>query len=446
MTSASRFEEKVFAPMLHTGRPFYLLILFFVSVAAWGLYGYSQQITEGLYVTALRDRVFWGLYVALFIYFLGISAGVTLVSSLLRLTHASWRAPITRVAEIVTISALATALIFIVLDVGRPDRLMNMVLFARWESQLMWDVYAVMTALMGRFIYLNFAMMRDLALCRDSIGASATFIHRWFFTLFAVGWRGSPIQVRVHGRTLKMMGIIIIPVAFMTPTISSWIFSMTLRDPWDSPMFAIYFSGGAVYSGIALIIMFLFVIRRSYGLQEFIQEKHFLNLGYLLAAVAALMLFFTVSDIITLGYKMAGSSTFYLKDIVTGGLSNLFWTYVWGGLMFPMLLIALPFTRNIAGIVVAAIFATVGILSEWYFVVMAGSRVPLNPYEAPNYVPTWVEWSLTAGCIAIFLLMVTLMLKLIPAVSIWEMELEIEDDEATIEEPVPETVVTGGPA
>lgn len=443
MTSASRFEEKVFAPMLGTGKPFFLLILFFLSLIAWGVYGYSQQVTQGLIVTALRDRVFWGLYVALFIYFLGISAGVTLVSSLLRLTHASWRAPITRVAEIVTISALVTALVFIILDVGRPDRMGNFILFARWESQLMWDVYAVWTALMGRFIYLNFAMMKDLAVCRDSIGNSATFIHRWFFTIFAVGFRGSPIQVRVHHRALHMMSIIIIPIAFMTPTISSWIFSMTLRDPWDSPMFAIYFSAGAVYSGIALIIMFLFVIRRAYGLQEFIQEKHFLNLGYLLAAIAGLMIFFTVSDIITLGYKMAGSSTFYLKDIVTGGLSNLFWTYVWGGLMFPVLLITLPFTRNILGILVAAIFATVGILCEWYFVVMAGSRVPLNPYEAPNYVPTWVEWALTVGCIAIFLLAVTLMLKLIPAVSMWEMVHEIKDDKAADEQPTPDSVATG---
>jgi molybdopterin-containing oxidoreductase family membrane subunit len=219
-----------------------------------------------------------------------------------------------------------------------------------------------------------------------------------------------------------MMSIVIVPVAFMTPTVSSWIFSMMLRDPWDSPMFAIYFSAGAVYSGIALTVLFLFAIRRAYRLEEFITEKHFMNLGYLLLTIAILMLFFTISDVITLGYKMAGSATFYLRDVATGGMSSLFWTYVWGGLIFPIALIALPMTRTVKGVVIAAVAATTGILLEWFFVVMAGSRIPLNPYDPPVYVPNWVEWSATAGAIAIFTLVIVISLKLLPAVSIWEME------------------------
>jgi Ni/Fe-hydrogenase subunit HybB-like protein len=79
-------------------------------------------------------------------------------------------------------------------------------------------------------------------------------------------------------------------------------------------------------------------------------------------------------------------------------------------------------TRTIKGVVIAAVAATTGILLEWFFVVMAGSRIPLNPYDPPVYVPNWVEWSATAGAIAIFTLVIVISLKLLPAVSIWEME------------------------
>ncbi len=417
-----RLEERVFAPLERSGRGFYFLVIVLLVIVAWGLYGYFTQIRDGLWVTGLRDRVFWGLYIALFIFFVSASAGVTVLSAALKLFHAPWRAPITRVAEMMTVALLATAFIFILLDIGRPDRVHHMLLFGRWESPLMWDVFALTTTLVGRLIYLNMAMIRDLALCRDYFGSRAPWPRRLFYRTFAVGWSGNATQERLLNIGLPMMTVFILPVAIMTPTVASWIFSMTLRAPWDNPMFAIYFASGAVYSGVALVVIMLVIIRKVYGLEEFVTRRHFRNLGYILAFFAALMLFFSVSDFITMGYKMEGSATVYLYEQVAGGLAPIYWAYIWAGLVTPLLLIGLPFTRRIGGIVLAAVLAAGGVAIDWYYLVVAGLTVPQNPYETPSYAPTATEWGVSAGVIALFVLIIVVLLKLLPSVTVTDME------------------------
>ena len=434
-TQHRRLEERVFAPLRGTGRGFFVWVAFLVVVVGWGVYAYSTQARHGLWVTGMRDRVMWGLYIVLFVYFIGASMAGTFVSAVLRIANAEWRAPIVRGAEVMTIAALITAGLFITMDLGQPLRLQNMLLFGRWESPLIWDVYGLATYVAGSAIYLYLAMIPDLALARDRLSASLIWPRRWFFRVTSVGWAGDPRQVHSLAKAMGLMTIIIIPLAIMMHTVTSWVFAMTLREPWDSSMFGIYFVGGAIYSGVGLIVILMAIMRRVYHLEEYLTPRHFVNLGYMLAAGALIMIFFNVSEFVTLGYKLAGEGSFYLQQMAYGNLAGVFWAYVFGGLWLPLLIILLPPTRKIAWIVVASIAANVGMFLERYSIVVGGLRVPLNPYEPASYSPTWVEWSLMAAGFALFALIVTLILKVVPILAVTEVREVLSGSSERHEEP-----------
>ncbi len=426
-------EDRILAPLTGSSRPFWIWVGVLLAVIAWGAVAYLIQAREGLIVTGMRDRIMWGLYVTLFVMFIGASMAGTFVSAVLRLTGASWRGPIVRSAEMVTVAALVVAAIFIFFDMGRPERALNIVIFGRWESPLVWDVYGLATYLAGSLLYLYLAAIPDIAMIRDLVPASQR-IRSAAYKAYAVNWIGTPEQRRVLLSTLGIMAIIMVPVAVMMHTVTSWIFGMTLREPWNSPMFGIFFVGGAIYSGVGLIAIMMLIVKKVYRLNDLITDDHFQKLGYLLATFAALMVFFNVSEFVTLGYKTSVDASFYITQMTRGSMAPIFWIYIWGGLILPIILIAIPQTRNTKGIIVASIAANVGMLLERYFIVIGGLTVPLNPYEPASYFPTWIEWSLMLAGIAIFALIITALAKALPIVALWELR-EHEQELAPENEP-----------
>ncbi|MEE8362475.1 MAG: NrfD/PsrC family molybdoenzyme membrane anchor subunit [Dehalococcoidia bacterium] len=433
-------EDRLLAPMRLRGPGFWTLVGALLLIIALGGVAYTFQVRDGLLVTGMRDRIFWGMYIGLFEFFLGVAGAGTFISCMLRLTNARWRAPVTRGAEIIAVAGLVTAFLFISLDIGRPDRMHHMLLFGRWESPLMWDVFGISTYLVGSWIYLYFGLIPDIALFRDRLGGTVSGPRRAFYRFAATGWTSSPAQVRSLARALGLMTVMMLVVAVMMTAVASWIFSMTPREPWSNPMFGLYFVGGASFSGIGLLVLLMAVLRRIYRLEDYITRDHFVRLGYLLAVFAAIMMFFNVSDFVMSGYKLAGEAHFNLYQMVYGGLAPVFWTYIWGGLLLPIAIVLVPFTRNITGIVVASVVANIGMFLERYFVVVGGLRVPLNPYEAANYAPSWVEWALAAAGSALFVLVVVVLIKLFPPFSVWEMR------ETLGSEPGPQAPSTAAPA
>jgi Fe-S-cluster-containing dehydrogenase component/Ni/Fe-hydrogenase subunit HybB-like protein len=416
----ARLEERVLAPLRGTGWRYFAWIAFLLAVLGWALYAYSLQLRYGLIVTNLRDRISWGLYIASFVFFIGISHAGTLLSAILRVTRARWQMSITRMAEFITGVALMVAALFPAIDMGRPDRILNMVLFGRWQSPLIWDITAILTYLTGSLIYLYLPLIPDFALCRDRLGAEAPAWQRLLFTTAAVGWKGTQGQRQALERAMSIMMIVIIPVAVSVHTVVSWVFAMTLRDPLNSTLFGIFFVAGAIYSGIAAIIILMAILRWVLHLEEFITKTQFVNLGYLLATLAAVMGYMNISEYVTTGYKMEEGIRFHIQQLMAGPFAGLFWFYILGGILLPILLMLSPRTRTIKGIIAAAALVIVAMWIERYLIIVAGFRVPLMAYPPANYSPSWVEWSILAGGLALFMLIISIFAKLFPVVSIWE--------------------------
>ncbi len=426
-----RLEQTVLTPLVRTSRRYWIFVGVLVAIVGWGLYAYVTQLQNGLIVTGMRDKMLWGLYITNFVFFIGISHAGTLLSAILRVTKAGWRMPMTRMAEFITVVALMVGALFPIIDLGRPDRIPNLFLYGRWQSPILWDVIAICTYLTGSVLYLYLPLIPDLALCRDRIGEQVAPLKRWFYNLFAVGWYGAPDQRWRLARAMSLMMVIIIPVAVSVHTVVSWIFAMTLRAGWNSTVFGAYFVAGAIFSGIATIIVIMAVLRRVYHLEEFITFVQFRNLGLMLGTFAIIMAYFNISEYLTIGYKLPESEGILLISLFSGQFAPYFWGYVLVGLLAPALLVFLPWTRTIPGIILAAVLVDIAMWVERYLIVVASLSVPLMPGAPPSYFPTWVEWSIVAAAFAGFMLAITLFSRLFPVISVWEVEEQDEQEYAT---------------
>jgi Ni/Fe-hydrogenase subunit HybB-like protein len=426
-------ETRLAAALTQHGRWFPAVAGALALVVLWGVYAWVVQLRAGLVVTGLHDRMPWGLYISTFVFLIGASYGGTLTSSILRLTGANWRRPIVRLAEASTVALLLVGALMPLVDLGRPDQIMNLLRYGpgRLSSPVMWDVLAVGTYLAASLLYLYVSLIPDLALLRDRIGTAAPRWQRGLYRALALGWRGTDAQHALLHKAIATMAVLIIPVAVMAHTALSFIFSMTLRPGWHSTIFGPYFVVGAIFSGVGAIIIAMAIFRRVYHLEPWITLEHFRKLGLLMLVLALIYLYFTAADYHTIGYHGRGEEAVLLDMLYFGAYAPMFWLFVVAGLLVPILLLALPWTRTIAGITTAAVLVNIGMWLKRFIIVVPSQAVPQTPLDAPTqviiYQPTWVEWSVMAGSFAGVALIFLLFCRLFPIISIWE----VAEDEAS---------------
>ena len=227
-------EQNLLRSVLETTWQFYVWVGFLMVVLGWGLYAYIQQLRDGLIVTGMRDQISWGLYITNFVFFIGISHAGTLISAILRVTDTEWRRPITRMAEAITVFALCIGAPMVMIDMGRPDRMLNLFRYGRIQSPIIWDVLGVSTYLTGCMLYFYIPMIPDLALLAEQPQLSSW--RRRLYRLLSLGWSGTAQQKVLLEKAISSMAIFIIPLAVSVHTVVSWIFGMTLRPGWNSSM------------------------------------------------------------------------------------------------------------------------------------------------------------------------------------------------------------------
>ncbi|MBI4051969.1 MAG: polysulfide reductase NrfD [Elusimicrobia bacterium] len=435
----SKTESALIAPILNPpGKGFLLFVGILVSVSLWALFAWSQQVFRGLQVTGLGNPVFWGFYITNFVFFIGISHAGTLISAILRIANAEWRRPITRSAEVITVMVLFFGAANILLDLGRPDRMLNVFLYGRYESPLLWDVCSITAYLTASSIYLYIPLIPDIAILRDHVQGW----RRDFYELLSLGWTGAPEEVRILEKCIAIMAIVVIPVAISVHTVVSYVFSMTVQPMWHSTIFGPYFVVGAIFSGIAALIIAMAVLRKAYGLQEYLRPIHFQYLGTLLLVMSCLWLYFTFCEYITVWYGHEPDHMLIFFSKLSGRYSFHFWTMALTCFVFPFLVLASRLGKTVGGTVAASAFVCVGMWLERFLIVVPTLVRPRLPYTVGSYSPSWVEISLFAGCLAAFALLYTVFTRLFPIVSIWE----VREGKEHAEEEVSERIRTYFPA
>jgi Ni/Fe-hydrogenase subunit HybB-like protein len=424
------------APLAQAGR---LWIGSLLAVCSIAFVAWIYQLAHGLRVTDMRNYVSWGTYMTNFVFFIGISHAGTLISAILRVTDAGWRRPITRMAEAITVIALLVGASMVVIDMGRPDRVLYLVEFGRLQSPILWDLLSVTTYLTGSFLYLYVAMIPDMPILARNArerGRSPRLVR--FYELLSLGYRETPQHRRRLARALGAMAVIIIPVAVSVHTVVSWVFGMTLRPGWHSTIFGPYFVVGAIFSGTAAIITAMVIFRRAYHLERYLQPEHFHKLAKILLALSLLYGYFTLSEYLTSWYG-ATETDRRLLDLLAGNatVGPWFWGWATFGLFIPILLLLFPSRRSLGSIMTASVLINIGMWVKRYLIIVPTMQTPFIPARAagitPHYFPSLVECTITAGAFAAFMLLYTLFSRAFPILSIWETE---EDAAEPVHAPV----------
>jgi len=229
-------------------------------------------------------------------------------------------------------------------------------------------------------------------------------------------------------KAIGIMAILIIPLAVSVHTVVAFIFSTTLRPGWNSTIYGIYFVIGAVFSGTAVLLIAIAIFRKVYHLEEYITEKHFRNLGYLLLVLLLTYFYLTFTEYLTVGYKLEGGEKELLELVVLGRNAPWFWLFFISSIVVPAVLIIFSRRKTIPLVVTAAVLVVIGMWLKRFIIVVPTLQVPLMPFEFGTYTPTWVEISIGAATLAGFVLMFTLAAKFIPSISIWEVTSDSEGE------------------
>jgi molybdopterin-containing oxidoreductase family membrane subunit len=370
-------------------------------------------------MAGMTQPVYWGFYITNYIFFIGISHAGTLISAILRITGAEWRRPITRIAEVITVFALLLGSINIMFDLGRPEKIYLPLLVPQFLSPLIWDVTAITLYLTGSVIYLYLPLIPDLALLRDR---SPRF--RGFYRLAALGWQGTPRQHERLERAISIMAIVIIPIAVSVHTVVSWTLAMTLVPMWHSPIFGPYFVVGAIFSGIAALIVVMAVLRNVFQLEEFFNQSAFSHLGLLLVTMCCIWAYFTFAEHLTAWYGHEHAEMAVLESRFSGDFAPYFWGMVFACFVLPMAIVPFRRTRTVVGCTIASASVLVGMWLERFVIVVGAASYPRSQqmWDRGTYVPRTVEVAILLAEVAGFILLYVLFAKLFPLVSIWEVK------------------------
>jgi len=395
---------------------------FLLIIIIAGFVAYIDQLRKGLEVTNLRDYALWGIYISNFVFFVATSFVGSVTVAILRLTNNTWRTPLVRIAEIISLACIIMAGLTIIIDMGRPDRMLNLFIHARLQSPITWDVIIVPTYVALSFLLLYFPLLPDLAILKKYFEKSKPKLSKWYGIL-SLNWTGSVAQKAIQSKSIKIIAIMIIPVGILLQTIDAWLFSTTYRVGWDSTNMGAYFISGAFVAGLGSLVAVVYVIMKVRKLENYITEYHFDKLGKFLALACLTYLYFNINEYLLPIFTAPVNEDIHLNVLISGEFSFLFWFAQIVGLILPIILLLFKSGRKPLSMFIIGMMVVVGSWWKRYIIVTPTLLHPFLPIEGVpeswhHYFPSMHEWLITASNLATALLIITLMVRFIPVVPI----------------------------
>jgi Ni/Fe-hydrogenase subunit HybB-like protein len=430
----AKIREDLFRPLSSMTQKYFAAILIPLLIILFGAYAWTVQLRTGMGVTGLQRPVFWGFYIVDFVFWIGISHAGTLISAILRLTDAGWRKPITRAAEAITLFALMIGGMFPIIHLGRawyfywliPYPNMRL-LWPNFRSPLLWDLTAIITYVTGSAIYLYLPLIPDMA----QLAEHSVPWRRRLYRALSLGWTGSDTEWHSLERAMKLMAGIILAVAISVHTVVAWDFSMAIAPMWHSTIFGPYFVVGAIFSGLAGLMIVMAAIRKFMGLEQYLTRHHFDNLAKLLLLMSILWLYFTMAEHLTVWYGNDPSEMAVFGARTRTRFAFLFWLMVVVNFIIPFILLGIRKLRSITTGVIASFGILLGMFLERYIIVVPTLSVTRLPAAASlHYTPTWVELAITAATFAAMIFLYLIFSKLFPIIAVWEFKPHPHEDEA----------------
>jgi len=434
-------REAALRPFGKPSRLWWLAITVLGAMVVGGIAAWVVQLRDGMGVAGYSDQAFWAIYIADVITFIGVSYGGAVVSAILRLTGATWRAPLVRMAEGTAVITVLVGTALILPHLGRPDRVWELLTQPNLSAPVFWDLVAVSTYTVASILFFTLPLVPDMAILGQEHGQQLGHRRATLYAFVSRGWTGAPRQRAVLAGALGLVSIMIIPLAVSVHSVLSWAFALVSGPWWHESIWAPYFVVAALYSGVALVILVVAGFRRGYHLEGLITERHFVRLGFLLATLSATYLYLTFADILPGAYVGEPSIAAVFTELLTGHLAVYFWVFIVAAGVLPLLLVALPWTRNVWGMVVASALVAPAMWVKRMLMVVDPSTYNNISGTFSSYHFTWVAITITLAAVAAVPLLLMLLFRVVPLLSIDEIE---EMEEASTDYPPAEPSQSAG--
>jgi Ni/Fe-hydrogenase subunit HybB-like protein len=416
----------VFAPLDQTPRLWAVAMT--VCAAGTVLWVVSVAYTLWLGIGAWGNNipVAWAFAIVNFVWWIGIGHAGTFISAFLLLLNQPWRAAVSRMAEAMTLIAVAIAGTFPLLHLGRPWFFYWLVpypattgVWPNFKSALPWDVAAIGSYFLVSVIFFYVGLLPDLATARDRLTG---LTRRRIYGVFALGWNGRGHQWRRRRAALKIIAAIAAALVVSVHSIVSLDFSIAQLSGWHSTIFPPYFVLGAIYSGFAMVLALAVPIRRVYALEEIVTLDHLERLAKLLLTCGLLVTYSYIAELgATLYTDDPRERAMYFVHWPFGPFGWLFWTMLVLNVLTPQLFWFARFRRSVGTLFAVSIAVLVGMWIERFVIVVASlARGPL-PSSWYDFAPTWVDWGILVGSLSVFGVCYLLFLRFVPAAAIGEL-------------------------
>ena len=369
-------------------------VIMVAGIVLWGV-----QLSGGMVQTGMRNLSSWGLYITSFMFFVGLSAGGLIISSVPKAFGIAGFGGISKVAVMSSIACTVAAIGMVVVDLGQPARLWELFAYSNLGSPLMWDIVVLGTYLILSCVYLWAQVRADAG--------------------------------KVSHTALRVISIVALVTAVLVHSVTAWIFGLQQgREMWHTALLAPWFVSSALVCGVALVLVVVIALRKAGYLE--LDQANVVKLVKMLGAFVVVDLYFFGCDLLTAGFP-GGSGSEIVAMLATGPLAPFFWVEVVGCALCAAVCFT-PKLRTDPLVVVASLLAIVGIFCKRAQLLVGGFQIPNLDYAGPMtqytvtdwatgmtgayqgmvYWPTPIEFGIVLGVVGLGALLLLLGLKYLP--------------------------------
>jgi Ni/Fe-hydrogenase subunit HybB-like protein len=360
------------------------------------------------------------------VFWVGIGHAGTLISAILFLFRQKWRTSINRSAEAMTLFAVACALTFPGIHVGRvwvaywmfplPNQ---MGMWPNFRSPLLWDVFAVSIYGTVSLLFWYVGLIPDLATIRDRAVKPAA---RFVYGALALGWRSSHRHWQHYERAYLILAGLATPLVLSVHSIVSMDFAVSQLPGWHTTIFPPYFVAGAIFSGFAMVVTLMVITRKAFSMQNIITINHFDSMAKIMLLTGSMVGYAYGMEFFTAWYSGNPYEVFAFQNRAFGPYAWAYWTMVSCNVIVPQLFWFRKMRRSIPALFVLSLFVNVGMWFERFVIIVTSLHRDFLPSSWDMYTPTIWEVMALVGSFGLFFTLFCLFVRFLPIVATAEVK------------------------
>jgi Ni/Fe-hydrogenase subunit HybB-like protein len=392
------------------------------------LFAQGMIVWYGMGMMGVNHPVGWGTDIITFVFWIGIGHAGTLISAILFLFRQKWRNSIARSAEAMTVFAVMTAGTFPILHTGRPWLAYWLLpypnqrgpLWVNFRSPLVWDVFAVSTYATVSAVFWYIGMVPDLATIRDRAQ------NKWRKRIYGVaslGWRGTARNWNHYEMVYMLLCGLSTPLVLSVHSIVSFDFAVATLPGWHTTIFPPYFVAGAIFSGFAMVVTLMSIIRELVPVfKDYITMDHMEAMNKIIMTTGLMVGYAYGSEFFIAWYSGVEYEQFTFVNRAFGPYWWAYWIMVSCNVFIPQLFWFKYCRRNIPIMFVISIFVNIGMWFERFVITVTSLHRDFLPANWGMWIPTLYDFGALFGSFGLFFTLFLIYIRVMPAISIAEIK------------------------